>query len=108
MDPHIVITHYSNIKKIQQDHYKEVFEELPQYLPNTWGLVLPVVSGKRKHFWFWSEKPDRGKTTFLAGLEKFGVYYFNYQEKYQEINKGHQVVAMDEYSKAHLTYMSLN
>lgn len=23
-------------------------------IPNTWGLDLPILSGKKKHYWFWS------------------------------------------------------
>lgn len=25
------------------------------FIPNTWGLVLPIRSEKKKHFWFWSD-----------------------------------------------------
>ena len=40
--------------------------DLPPFLPNPWGLVLPSTrAAKRRHFWLWSEKPNVGKSFFL-------------------------------------------
>lgn len=45
--------------------------DLPPFLPNPWGLVLPSTrAAKRRHFWLWSEKPNVGKSFFFAKPSK--------------------------------------
>ena len=54
-----------------------------EFIPNTWGLDLPLRDGKYKHYWFWSSEPDRGKTTFLNVLrERFPCSDFNTKNEF--------------------------
>ncbi len=39
-------------------------------IPNTWSIDLPILTGKRRHYWIWSKKGDYGKTTFWENLSK--------------------------------------
>ncbi len=39
-------------------------------IPNTWGIDLPVLEVKRKHYWIYSYEGDYGKTTFKNVLAK--------------------------------------
>lgn len=44
--------------------------DLPDAIPNTFDLSLPwMPEEKRRHYWFWSTEPDRGKSTFLKNLK---------------------------------------
>lgn len=78
-------------------------------IPNTWGLHLNVSSSKDRHYWFWSESPNKGKTTFLQSIQsKFPSLWYSWTEKYQSPSPSAQFVLLDEYSIAHLTVMTLN
>jgi hypothetical protein len=35
------------------------------FIPNSFGQILTVSACKQRHYWFWSESPNKGKTTFL-------------------------------------------
>jgi hypothetical protein len=57
-------------------------------LANPWDEPMPILTGeKRRHYWIWSVKPDKGKTTWLKSLEKkYKTSVIGYGEKYQDIN----------------------
>lgn len=47
----------ANIKAYHEDkaRAKPTCED---YIPNTWNLELPLLDIKKRHYWFWSAKPD--------------------------------------------------
>lgn len=79
----------ANIKAYQEDkaRAKPTCED---YIPNTWNLELPLHDPntvKKRHYWFWSAKPDQGKTTFLKALDaSYRCNWYNVSEVYQSIN----------------------
>lgn len=79
------------------------------WIPNTWGLVLPVLDAKRRHYWFWSQRPNTGKTTFLVELsKKYPCGWYNYLESYQSFSHNIQFLLLDEYQTARLQVGQLN
>lgn len=59
------------------------------FIPNTFGVLLPLKKDKCKHYWLWSSSPNKGKTTFLKDLDlKYKCSWYNYQESFQSIRKG--------------------
>lgn len=79
------------------------------FIPNTFGLITPLLSIKQRHYWFWSETPNRGKTSFLKSIEtKYPTLWYNKSEKYQISTPFAQFVLVDEYSIGHLTVTQLN
>lgn len=102
-------------KKIYEDveFYKKVKAPLQQkcigFIPNTWGLILPVLESKHRHYWFWSDKPNKGKTTWLQNIkEKYPSMWYSWTEKYQNFVNDAQFILLDEYSTGHLTVTQLN
>lgn len=64
---------------------------------------------KKRHYWFWSSMPDRGKTTFLKSLaEKHRAYFYQFDEKFQDIPVSAQFVLCDEYTEPYLKATQLN
>lgn len=79
------------------------------FIPNTFGLVLPIRSQKQRHYWFWSEQPDKGKTTFLKALStQYTCYLYNVNEKFQDPKESTQFLLFDEYSTAKVFLTDLN
>ena len=84
--------------------------DLPEMIPNTFDLALPFMpEEKRRHYWFWSQSPDRGKTTFLESLEQsYRAHFYTKSEKYQSFPTNTQIVLIDEFSDPFLTVTTLN
>lgn len=61
---------------------------------------------KKKHYWIWSEAKNRGKTTFIKSLEKYGVMRWCFDEKFQEYIQGQQILAFDGYRPPRTLLMS--
>ena len=79
------------------------------FIPNSFGLITPVLSSKQRHYWFWSESPNKGKTTFLRSIQsQFPSLWYSWVEKYQSPAPKSQFVILDEYSIGHLTVTQLN
>ena len=36
------------------------------FIPNSFGQILTVSECKQRHYWFWSETPNKGKLRFLG------------------------------------------
>ena len=81
-----------------------------EYIPNPWDIAMPIIEGKQKHYWVWSDKPNLGKTTkFLQPIAtQFNCTWYNYEEKFQDVYSDSQFLLMDEYSSAHLKVTQLN
>lgn len=79
------------------------------YIPNGLGKILPVLEGKQRHYWIWSDQPNTGKTTFLKSVAAaFPSYWLSYRETFQACHPGTQFVLLDEYSSPHLPATQLN
>lgn len=79
------------------------------FIPNTFQVLLPLRTDKQRHYWFWSDLPNKGKTTFLKNLEAaHPAAWYSYVEKYQTIHPGVQFIMLDEYSTGHLTVTQIN
>lgn len=79
------------------------------FIPNSFGHILTVSTCKQRHYWFWSESPNKGKTTFLKSIqESFPSLWYSWTEKYQSPSPQSQFVLLDEYSIGHLTVTQLN
>lgn len=83
--------------------------DLSAFIPNTWGVLMPVRSDKKKHYWVWSEEPNRGKTTWLKSLQQhYKADFYEYAENFQQLHGDTQVLMFDEYSVPHLKVTVLN
>lgn len=79
------------------------------FVPNSWGLILPVLETKHRHYWFWSTNPNKGKTTWLQMIkDKYPAMWYSWTEKFQTAVLEAQFVLLDEYSTGHLTVTQLN
>lgn len=84
-------------------------EDCKDAIPNTWDLDLAIKEGKKRHIWIFSYEPDKGKTTWLKGLdEKYRCSWYNYQESFQSVKEGTQFLLMDEFSSPHLKVTQIN
>lgn len=76
--------------------------ELPEAVPNPWGLqLIGDRDNKKCHFWMWSHEPDRGKTTLAKKLvDEFRGYYKSSGWEYWTIREDCDFVVLDEYRGA--------
>lgn len=90
-------------------HNAPVLPKCIGFIPNTWGIICPVLETKHRHYWFWSDQPNKGKTTFLESIRaKYPSMWYSWNEKFQTYVKDPQFVLIDEYSTGHLTVTQLN
>lgn len=96
-------------------------KELPTFLENPWGLLLPSqlyyvdsISGqkrkeKRRHIWIWSEKPNTRKSTgFLNPLVEAGYGVIQTDLNSYSVEAHHSMVAFDDYQSAMLKIGTIN
>lgn len=78
------------------------------YFPPTWqekdvmSIMMRVFNKnhKKKHYWLYSDMPNKGKTTFLLRVsEIYECAWYNTQEKYQNFNQSSSVLIFDEFGK---------
>lgn len=75
-------------------------EDLPDELPNNWGIKLPINTDNKKcHYWLYSTSPNMGKTTFMDSiLDRYRAIQWNPAETYQnQIPKETELIIMDEF-----------
>lgn len=105
-----------NYKRIKED-LREInldrgfqVEKMPLWLPNPWGLVLRTSGSKRRHFWIYSNSPNKGKTTKFAFplREEFGFSIITGDFSYWNIRGDEQGLVLDDYNTARLKYDFLN
>lgn len=103
---------YDKLKRNLQLYKADQVPLLPRcstFIPNTFGLVLPVLTTKQRHYWFWSASPNKGKTTFLLSLQdQFPCLWYNKEELYQLHTPNAQFVLLDEYTCKPLPVNILN
>lgn len=80
------------------------------FIPNSLGLSLPILTGKKRHYWLWSAGPNKGKTTFMLRLmTEHQCHFLNMAEVYQDnMHRDNQFVLIDEYSNAKILLTTLN
>lgn len=84
-------------------------EELPDPIPNPWGLYLPNDrDNKRCHYWIWSSGPNWGKST-LAGqlVHEYRGELKNGGFDWWNIREDCDFICLDEY-RSGLKYNDLN
>lgn len=99
---------------LQKFYWKDERLDLPVWLPNPWGKLLPVIRPeiliKKKHYWIFSRMPNKGKTFFFAKplSEKYKCHLQTGNFTSWNVNKGIKCVILDEYNSAALKYYELN
>lgn len=86
-------------------------DDLPTFLPNPWGRVLPSRRlSKKRHYWIYSRQPNRGKTTcFAIPLETtYRAVIENGDLTYWSIEEDTECIILDDYNGARLKYYELN
>jgi Geminivirus Rep catalytic domain. len=79
------------------------------FIPNTFGVLMPVRTDKQRHYWLYSTLPNRGKTTWLLDLgSTYRCSWYTVHENFQDIRRDTQFILVDEYSVAHLKVTQLN
>jgi hypothetical protein len=113
-DNHEMLKDYANWQKNIELFKASLLRDKPtckDWLPNTWDLALPLeeTTCKRRHYWFVSSVPNRGKTTFLEAMEeKHRCSWYNKSEVYQNIHLDSQFVLIDEYTRNDLLATTIN
>lgn len=91
-----------NNKLIYKSLQDEQREELPDPIPNPWGLYLRNDRDVKKcHYWFWSKSPNRGKSTHarklvseFRGFNKAGLF------QWWDCRRDTDFIVMDGFSGA--------
>lgn len=113
-DPELLIGYSRLIQDINAFHRDEQasgVSELPPFLPNPWGRVLPSKrAAKKRHFWIYSSRPNLGKSFLFAKplQDEFGAVIQSGDFSYWGISSGTKCVILDEYNSSLLKYSSLN
>lgn len=73
----------ANIMEFKKDSLRNQLSECKDIIPNTWDQIMPLLSTKQRHFWVWSDEPNKGKTTWLNEMSStFRCSWYNYQENF--------------------------
>lgn len=99
----------SEAKSIYGNLIDDDREELPDPIPNPWGLRLNNDrDNKRCHFWIWSKESNRGKTSLARELvSKYRGIHKTGHFDWWCIRKDCDFIILDEY-KGGLSYDELN
>lgn len=99
-----------DILEFRRDAIKDTRDDLPDYVPNTWGKLLPVdLDNKKCHYWVWSSVPNRGKTTFaLKLLEMFKGILKSTDFSYWNIRPDTELIIFDEFNRGSIKAQQLN
>lgn len=85
--------------------------DLPTWLPNPWGKILPSFPNRKKrHYWIYSRQPNKGKTYHFARplLEEYRGVVATGDFSSWSVDKNTQLLVLDEYNTARLRYDQLN
>lgn len=112
LEGEVPLEKYLRLKACKEAFFKDRQPVLPRcigFIPNTLGHLFPVLSGKQRHYWIWSSKPNTGKTSFLRSVAlAYPSYWYSYKESFQACHPGTQFILLDEYSVPHLQATQLN
>lgn len=100
--------HVGSLKKIKQGYelYKslapvEPKPDMDSRIETPWQMFMDIDNEvKQCHYWFYSECPSLGKTTFANELvKKFRVVKYNYSElpKFNNIPQDTEMIVLDEF-----------
>lgn len=114
-----LVEEYPNLifgyKRLKEDivAYKEAKVQYctpPNFLPNQWGfLIQPFSKSKQRHYWIFSQAPNRGKTTWARDLEaKYGAYIKSADFTYWNVTGREPFIILDDYNTAGLRFNALN
>lgn len=94
----------------QEDLIIDERDDLPDNIPNTWNLLLPVdLDIKKCHYWIWSSQPNRGKTTFAVNLlRKFKGIIQQGDFTYWNIKRDTELIILDEFTRGSVKGQTLN
>lgn len=112
MYPHLLFG-YTKLKQDLQT-YKEdkiVYNDVPNWLPNPWGILIPSGNHKKRHWWIHSQRPNLGKTTWAKELkEKYGASIKGNDRSYWRLNGKEPILVLDDYNESRhaISYSSLN
>jgi hypothetical protein len=101
----------ANIERYQRAQQRNK-PDCIDWIPNTWDLSLlydKPGQNKKRHYWFWSTVPDKGKTKFLELVDQeHRASWYNKSEVYQTIHKDSQFILIDEYTTPTIHATTLN
>jgi len=91
-----------NLEEYKMDTYVDPREELPMSIETPWDFFMSCDTDvKQCHYWFYSECPSLGKTTWALGIiAKYRAQMINYQEplKFQShITPETEILILDEF-----------
>lgn len=85
------------------------YTPLPNWIPNPWGILLPLTNQKRRHWWIYSTQPNKGKTTWAKEMQAtYGAHIKSGDYTYWNITGRESMLILDEYNVAGLRYHVLN
>lgn len=85
--------------------------DLPAEVPNSWNQRFMVDTDNKKcHYWFYSNEPNKGKTTgtILPLIRDHHAALFAPKAQYQELSVDTKVICIDEFSPGQLKAEQLN
>lgn len=86
-------------------------DDLPPFLPNPWGRVLPSFkNSKRRHYWIYSRTPNFGKTYHFAKplAAEYRATIATGDFTYWTVDRHTQLVILDDYNTAKLKWDGIN
>lgn len=107
MDCQKLVNSLNCFKRIKND----TRSPLPSFIPNPWNLLLSsVISGKKRHFWLYSDKPNLGKTYHFAKplTQSYTGHLQSGEAPYWNIKGCETFIIWDEYNIAYEKYTTLN
>ena len=94
---------YLRIKAAKEAFIRDQTASLPRcvgFIPNTFNLCFPMITGKQRHLWIWSSGANKGKTTFLLDLrQRYPCHMYAYGETFQTMHTGTQFVLLTNTQK---------
>lgn len=104
---------YARLKHNLELYYADKINQtpdIPQFIPNNWGCIMQYNPNvKRRHYWIYSNEPNRGKTTFAKKLsDDFGAKIVTFQRGFFDVSKYVKIIIYDEYSYAKFPVTDLN
>lgn len=114
-----IVEEYPNLlfgyKRLKEDlvafkNDQKVYVDLPFFLPNPWGFLMSGdQSVKKRHWWIYSDMPNRGKTTFARHLAKeYGAYVKSADFSYWNVTGKESLIVLDDYNTAGMRFNALN
>lgn len=73
----------ADIEEWKRDQLREDKVLCEGFIPNDFEKLMPLIEGKKRHYWVWSQGPNKGKTTWLKELDSlYRCSWYSYEEKF--------------------------